>query len=148
MLNDAWILPDITKSRTHQKSRYLENFHPNKQANIITYLLTPRIRVHLDKLIGFQLVKKLPAFYGTQRFITAFTSARHLSLSWASSIQSMPPHPTSHRFVLILFFHLRLVLPSGLFPSVSPSKICMHLFSPPYMLHAPLITFFSVWSPV
>ena len=40
MLNDAWILPDITKSRTHQKSRYLENFHPNKQANynnLLTY---------------------------------------------------------------------------------------------------------------
>jgi hypothetical protein len=32
----------------------------------------------------FQLVKKLPAFYGTQRFITAFTSARHLSLSSVS----------------------------------------------------------------
>jgi len=30
---------------------------------------------------SFQLVKKFPAFYGTRRFITAFTSARHLSLS-------------------------------------------------------------------
>jgi hypothetical protein len=34
----------------------------------------------LEKLTGFQLVKKFPAFYGTQRFITAFTSVRHLSL--------------------------------------------------------------------
>ena len=34
---------------------------------------------------------KLPAFYGTRRFITAVTSARHLSLSRASSIQSTPP---------------------------------------------------------
>ena len=34
-----------------------------------------------EKLTGFQLVKKFPAFYGTQRFITAVTSARHLSLS-------------------------------------------------------------------
>ena len=32
-------------------------------------------RVLLEKLTGFQLVKKLPAFYGTQRFITAFTLA-------------------------------------------------------------------------
>ena len=34
-----------------------------------------------EKLTGFQLVKKFPAFYGTRRFITAFKSARHLSLS-------------------------------------------------------------------
>ena len=46
-----------------------------------TYLLTPCSRVLLQKPTGFQLVKKFPAFYGTRRFITAFTSARHLSLS-------------------------------------------------------------------
>jgi cation transport ATPase len=32
-------------------------------------------------LTDLQLVKKFPTFYGTRRFITAFTSARHLSLS-------------------------------------------------------------------
>jgi hypothetical protein len=44
------------------------------------YLLTPWSRV-LDKLTGLQLVKKFPAFYVTRRFLTAFASARHLSLS-------------------------------------------------------------------
>ena len=68
------------------------------------------------KLTGFKLVKKFPAFHGTRRFITAFISARHLSLSWAISIQSIPQHPTSWRSILILFSHLRLGLPSGLFP--------------------------------
>jgi hypothetical protein len=34
-------------------------------------------------------------------FITAFTSALQLSLPWASSIQSMPQHPTSWRSILI-----------------------------------------------
>ena len=34
-------------------------------------------------------------FFGTRRFITATTSAHHLSLSWARSIQFMPPHSTS-----------------------------------------------------
>jgi len=29
----------------------------------------------------YQLVKKFPAFYGTRNFITAFTGARHLSIS-------------------------------------------------------------------
>ena len=48
---------------------------------LFTYLLTPWSRVLLEKLTGFQLVKKFPTFYGTLRFITAFTSARHLSLS-------------------------------------------------------------------
>ena len=39
-------------------------------------------------------------------FITAFTSNRHLSLSWDSSIQSIPP--TSH----FLKIHLHIILPS------------------------------------
>ena len=63
-------------------------------------------------------------------FITAFTSTRQLSLPWASSIQSIPPHPTSSRYILILSFHLRLDLPSGLFPQVSHPKPCINLCSP------------------
>ena len=51
-----------------------------------TYLLTPRSRILLEKLIGLQLVKKLPAFYRTRNFVILFTSVLHLSLSWASSI--------------------------------------------------------------
>ena len=96
-------------------------------SNNITYLPTPHNTVLLEKLIGFQLVKKFPAFYGTRRFITAVPSARHLSLSWASSFQSIPPHPTSWRSILIFSSHLRLGLPSGLFPPGFPNKI---LYSP------------------
>ena len=95
------------------------------------YLLTPYSRVLLEKLTGFQLDKKFSAFYKTRRFITAFTSARHLSLSWASSIQSIPPHHTSWRSILILSSQLRLGLPSGLFPSGFHTKILhIPLFSP------------------
>ena len=65
---------------------------------------------------GAQLVKKFPAFYDTRRFIAAFTSVRHLTLSWASSIQCIPPHPTSRRFILISSSHLSLSLPSASFP--------------------------------
>jgi hypothetical protein len=86
-----------------------------------THSLTPWSRV-LEKLTGLQLVKKFPAFYGTRRFITALTSARHLLLSWASSIQSTHPHPTSRRSILILSSYLRLGLPSGLLPSGFPTK--------------------------
>jgi hypothetical protein len=50
--------------------------------NTVEYLqLTPWSRVLLEKLTGPQLVKKFPAFYGTRRFITTFTTVRHLSLS-------------------------------------------------------------------
>ena len=80
-------------------------------------LLTTYSTFFLQYLTVLQLLKKFPTFYGTRKFITAFTSARQMSLSWASSIQSIPPHPTSCRAILILFPHLRLGLPSGLFPS-------------------------------
>ena len=53
----------------------------------------------------------------------AFTTARKLSLSWATMIQSMPSHPTSWISILILSSHLRLGIPSGLFPSGFPTKI-------------------------
>jgi hypothetical protein len=56
------------------------NIHRYILADIHTYLLTPWSRVLLEKLTGFELVKKLPAFYGTKILIPAFTSAGHLSL--------------------------------------------------------------------
>jgi len=54
--------------------------------NSSLHLLTPWCRVLLEQLTGLQLVKKFPAFHGTRMFITALTSVRHLSLSWASPI--------------------------------------------------------------
>ena len=114
---------------------------------LLTYILTPRCRVLLEQLTGLQLVKKFPAFHGTRRFITALTSVRHLSLSWASPIQSTYPHLTSWRSILILSPHLRLGLPSGLFPSGFPTKT-LHTPSPhPYAPHAQPISFFSILSP-
>jgi len=88
----------------------------------ITYLLTPWCRVFLEKLTGLQLLQKFPAFHGTRRFITVLISVRHLSLSWASPIQYIYPHPASWRSILILSTHLRLGLPSGSFPPVSPPR--------------------------
>jgi len=38
--------------------------------------------------------------------ITAFTNTRQISLTWATSIQSPPPHPTSWQI------HLNIILPS------------------------------------
>jgi len=89
-------------------SMYIRHTKGWTDRQTLTYLLiTPWKRVLLEKVTGSQLVKKFPAFYGSRRFITAFTSVRHLSLSWATSIQSMPSHPTFWRSILILSSHQR-----------------------------------------
>ena len=108
-----------------------QNIHNN------TYLLTPWCRVLLEKLTGLQLVKKFPAFHGARRFVTALTSVRHLSLSWASPIQFIYPHSTSWRSILILSTHLRLGLPVGLFPSGFPSKTLYNPLSSPIRATCP-----------
>ena len=111
-----------------------------------TYLLTQWCKFLLEKLTGLQLVKKFSAFHGTRRFITALTSVRHLSLSWANPIQSIYPHPTSRRSILILSTHLHLGLPSGLFPSGFPTKTVYTPSPHPYTPHAHSITFFTILS--
>ena len=63
--------------------------------------------------------------------------------------QSSPwpsPHSTSWRFFLILSSHLRLGIPSGLFPLGFPTKTLYTPLLSPYVLHAPPISFFSIWS--
>ena len=91
------------------------------QTGTRTYLLTPWCRVLPEQLTGLHLVKKFPAFHRTRRFITALTSVRRLSLSWASPIQSIYPHPTSWRSVLILSTHLRCFVSTASIPHVNVS---------------------------
>jgi hypothetical protein len=48
---------------------------------LLSYLFTPWSRVLLEKLTGFAASQEIPPIYGTRKFITVPTSARHLSLS-------------------------------------------------------------------
>jgi hypothetical protein len=58
----------------------IQQFH-TELIYLPTSLHTPHSTVLPEKLTGLQLIKKFPALYGTQRYITALNSARHLSLS-------------------------------------------------------------------
>ena len=120
------------------------NLHENS-CKFVT--VTACCRVLFENVTGLQLVKQFPAFHGTRRFITALTSLRHLSLPWARPIQSINTHPTSCRSILILSTHLRLGLPTGLFPSVFPTKTLYTPSPHPYAPHAQPISFFSILSP-
>jgi len=69
----------VTASLTHRQS-YFRFYGTLCHLTTFVTQLTPCTRILLEKVTGSQLVKKFPTFYGTRRFITAFTSSRHLSL--------------------------------------------------------------------
>jgi hypothetical protein len=75
-----------------------------------------------------------------------FTRAFHWSLSWATSIQSTPPHPIALRSILILSTYLRPGLLSGLFPSRFPSNILYAVLFSPFVLHALPISSSMTWT--
>ena len=128
---------DDSENSVCEKLEQVFYHFPTNHENSFTYLLTPWCRVLLEKLTVLQLVKKFPAFHGTRRFITALTSVRHLSLSWANPIQSTFPHPTSWRSILILSTHLRLGFRSVLLPSGFPTKTLYTPLSSPIRATCP-----------
>jgi hypothetical protein len=82
------------------------------------------------------LVQEFPTFYGTRRFITVLTTARHLSLSSAIQHQLLPFHfYFSLRFTLIFFcFSLRCLQTCFVSPdahSTNPHPLFFQLPPPP-----------------
>ena len=141
----------LTAMFTRKSARHSQRFLltiENLLTYLLTYLLTPWCRVLLEQLNVLQLDKKFPAFHGTRRFITELTTVRHLSLSWASPIQSIYPQPTSWRSILILSTHLRLRLPSGLLPSGFPTKTLYTPSPHQYAPQAQTLSFFSILIPL
>jgi hypothetical protein len=78
--------------------------------------LTPRSRVLLEKPNCSQIVKNFPAFYGTRMFISAFTSALHLSLLYffcnllhhSRHVSNRLVHHKGFTFISICFLWLSL----------------------------------------
>jgi hypothetical protein len=112
------------------------NYFKNKKVLHLYCLLTYSVTQSPSwKTNRFSASQQIPLILWIPKVITAFASARHLFLSWASSIQSIGPHPTSYGSIVILSFHLRPGLPSGLLPSGFP---CKRLSSPPIRAKNPV----------
>ena len=92
----------------------------------------PSLRAH-----RFAASQHIPCILWNPKVHYLVTSAQHLSLSSARSIQSVPTETTSWQSILILLFHLRLSFPNGLFPSGSSPKPCTYL-SFPHSYYMPL----------
>jgi hypothetical protein len=71
-----------------------------------------------------------------------FTRACRLYLSWAKWIQSTLSDNIFLRSILILSFHLRIGLPSLLFPSGFPTKMCAFLSSSCVLHASPISSLF------
>jgi len=72
---------ELDCSKQQDNSDGLSEIHTYIHTYTLTYLLTPWSRVLLEKLTGSAASKEIPRIFGTRRFITVLTSARHLSLS-------------------------------------------------------------------
>jgi hypothetical protein len=87
---------------------------------LLTYLMVQDI---LWKADSHSVCQTIVCFlYGTRRFISVLKKARIWALYWASRIQFALSIPISLRYILTLSSHLRLGLPSDLFPSGLPTK--------------------------
>src|SRR5215469_15354117 len=98
--------------------------------SVHTYLLTPWSRVLLEKLTGSAASQQIPRIlWNPEVHYRIHKCPPHVPI--LSQLHPVSTPPTSSRSILILSSHLRLGLPSGLFPSGFPTRtVCTPLPSP------------------
>jgi hypothetical protein len=127
-LHGNWRVFNFSTLWTLHKIIILENA-PYVMFFLLTYLLHGA-RYYLTSWLSLSLSIHILLSYGTRRFITVFTQARHWTLSWPNWIQIAPSITISLRSILMLSSNLRLGLPVVSCLQASQPKPCKHL-SPP-----------------
>jgi len=78
-------------------------FQAGNCLNILTYLLYGA--ESFVRIYRFAASQEIPRTLWNPKIHYRIHKPRHLSLSWASSIQSISPHPTSRRPIILLSSH-------------------------------------------
>jgi hypothetical protein len=104
-----------------------------------SYLLTPRSRIILEKLTGSQLLKNFPHFMEPE--VSLPHSQVPVTCPYPQPDRSSPCYPAQLPEDLPQYYPpiYARVFQVAFFPQVSPPKPCIHLYSTPYVLHAPPI---------
>jgi hypothetical protein len=128
------ILTRILFTILHNMIKLLPISGTNLKKHELTTLLSSWNRVLVEKppFCGHSRISQ--HFMGSEGFIPVFTRTLH----W-SHLEPDQPSPYL-RSILILPTHLLLGLPSGLLPSVFPTKILYSLLFSPCVLHSLLIS--------
>jgi hypothetical protein len=94
-LESSSTYPQVPATCPYSEPTPSSTHDPLQSTYVLTYLLHGAEPFVRSQPVNLAASQEIPRIYGTRKFLTVPTSARHLSLSWAKSIQSPRIPPTS-----------------------------------------------------